>query len=307
MSWFISGCANKEKEEGILAKVDGEIITQKEFDEDFELAKKVRQKQFGEDILSQDMGDNKVYEDVLREDLLGTLIIEKIIAKELNNMNIAVTEKEIDEALKSRYIEELGGEEQYREYLENNGITEDAFKRDLKRILTFEKHREDFFNKVDLSEDEIKEYFEKNKDSFVKVRASHILVRTEEEGNRVLEKLKNGEDFHSLVATESADSNSAVQGGDLGYFTKESLLEGYKALGDAAFNLEIGEISGLIKTESGYHIILLEDRIDSYEELKEDAVSALKYSKYMEKISDMKEKADIKIYMDKDNKDGKKN
>lgn len=307
MSWFIPGCANKEKEEGIVAKVDGEIITQKEFDEDFELAKGAP-KQFGEDILSQDMGDNKVFEDVLRENILGSLILEKILAKELDKMDIAVTDEEINDAVKNYYMNELEltDEEQYRQYLEKNGFTEETLKRGLKRELIYIKHRDNFYNKIDLSEEEIKEYFDKNKDSFVKVRASHILVRTEEEGNRVLEKLKNGEDFHSLVATESADSNSAIQGGDLGYFTKESLLEGYKALGDAAFNLEIGETSGLIKTESGYHIILLEDRIDSYEELKEDVVSVLKYSKYMEKISDMKEKADVKIYMDKDSKDGKK-
>ncbi|MCF6462256.1 SurA N-terminal domain-containing protein [Clostridium sp. Cult1] len=306
MSWFISGCENKGKEEGIVAKVDDEIITQKEFNEDFELAKKVRQQQFGEDILSQEVGDNKVYEDILREDLLGTLIIEKVINKDLDEMNIAVTDKEVEEALKDRYIAEMGGEEQYKEYLENNGITEEAFKRDLKRVLTFEKHREDFFNKVDLPEDEVKEYFDKNKDSFIKIRASHILVRTEEEGNKILEKLKKGEDFHNLVGMESADIDSAVQGGDLGYFTRDSLLEGYKSIGDVALKLKKGEISGLIKTEVGYHIILIEDRIDRYEDLKEDVILTLKYKKHNEKILDLKEKANIKIYMDKD-RDSNKN
>ncbi|MCF6464550.1 SurA N-terminal domain-containing protein [Clostridium sp. Cult2] len=307
MSWSISGCVNKEKDEGIVAKVDGEVITQEEFDEDFEFAKKVRQKQYGEDILTQEMGDNKVYEDVLREDLLGTLIIEKIISKELDNMNISVIDKDVDEALKSRFISELGGEKQYKEYLDNNGITEEVFKRDLKRGLIFEKHMEDFFSKVDLSEEEIKEYYEKNKASFEKVRASHILVKSEEDGYRVLEKLKDGEDFHSLVATESADGDSAVQGGDLGYFTRGLLLEEYRELEDVAFNLKIGEISGLVKTELGYHIILLEDRKDSYEELKEDVISALKQDKYLKKISDLKGKADIKIYMNKDSKNNEKN
>ena len=54
---------------------------------------KVRQKQYGEDILSQEMENDKTYEDVLKEELLGALILEKIIAKELDKMNIPVTDK----------------------------------------------------------------------------------------------------------------------------------------------------------------------------------------------------------------------
>lgn len=300
---MVFGCANKEKEEGIIAKVNGEVITQEEFDEDFEITKKMRQKQYGEDILSRDMGDNKTYEDVLREDMLGNLIIEKIIAKELEEMNVTVTEEEVKDTIQTHYIDELGGEEQYQEYLKNNGFTEEFFKKELKKILMYEKHREDFFNKIHLSEEEVEEYFEENKDAFIKVRASHILVKTEEEGKNILNRLSEGEDFHSLVATESVDGDSAVQGGDLGYFTKGSLLEVYKELEDAAFKLNIGEISDLVKTELGYHIILLEDKKDSYEDLKDDIVPVLKYQKHSEKILELKEKADIKIYLDKNVRD----
>ena len=300
---MVVGCANKEKEEGIIAKVNGEVITQEEFDEDFEITKKMRQKQYGEDILSRDMGDNKTYEDVLREDMLGNLIIEKIIAKELEEMNVTVTEEEVKDTIQTHYIDELGGEEQYQEYLKNNGFTEEFFKKELKKILMYEKHREDFFNKIHLSEEEVEEYFEENKDAFIKVRASHILVKTEEEGKNILNRLSEGEDFHSLVATESVDGDSAVQGGDLGYFTKGSLLEVYKELEDAAFKLNIGEISDLVKTELGYHIILLEDKKDSYEDLKDDIVPVLKYQKHSEKILELKEKADIKIYLDKNVRD----
>ena len=298
----LSGCGKKEKEEGIIAKINGDVITQEEFDKDFEITKKTHQKNYGEDILSQEVGNNKTYEEILREDLLGSLILEKILAEELDKMNIAITDEEINDTIKNYYINELEltGEEQYKEYLEENGFTEETYKRGLKRKIIYEKHREDFFNKTDLSEDEIKEYFEGNKDFFIKFRASHILVKTEEEGNKILERLKGGEDFHSLVATESADGDSAIQGGDLGYFTRESLLEEYKALGDAAFNLEIGETSGLVKTELGYHIILLEDKIDSYEDLKEDIILALKHEKYIKKISDLRDKSDIEIYMEKD-------
>ena len=298
ISLIISSCGKQE--EGIVAKVNGDVITEEEFNQEFEVIKKVRQKQLGEDILSQEMGDNKIYEEVLKENVLDMLINEKIIAREIEDMNITITDKEVEEAIKTYYIDELGGEEKYKEFLKNNGFTEETLKRGLKRKLIYEKHREDFINKTNLTEDEVKKYFEENKSSFIKFRVSHILVKTEEEGNKILKRLKNAEDFHSLVATESADGDSAVQGGDLGYFTKDTLLEAYKPLGDAASDLEIGETSGLIKTELGYHIILLEDRKDSYEDLKEDIIPILKNERYAEKISDLRDEANIKIYMKED-------
>lgn len=298
ISLSIIGCTKGKNKEGIIAEVDGEAITQEEFDKDFELAKKMRQLQYGKEILSQEMEDNRIYEDVLKEDLLGTLILDKVINNELEKVNIQVTDEEVEEALENHYITEFGGKDQYKRFLEENDISEEVIIRDIKRVLTFEKHREHFFNEVELSEDEIKDYFNKNKDSFIKYRISHILVKTEEEGNRILEKLKKGEDFHTLVMMESIDSDSAIQGGDLGYFTKESILQAYKPLGEAASKLDIGEISGLIRTELGYHIILLEDRIDSFEDLREEIMEEFKNEKHKEEIINLKEKANIEIYVD---------
>ncbi len=299
MSLVFSGCGKKQGE--IVAKVNGDVITQEEFDREFEMAKKIKQKQFGEDILFKEMGNNKVFEDVLREETLDILIEDKLIRQELDRLNITLTDEEIDRAIKTRYIDELGGEEEYKAYLENNGFTEEFFRQQLERILLFEKYAEYYFDKIELSEKELKDYFEKNKDSLIKVKASHILVPTEEEGKKVLEKLKKGEDFYSLAATESMDEDSAVKGGaieDGNYFTRGEMLESYKEIENVIFQLNIGEISDLVKSELGYHIILLEDKIDTYEELKEDVIIRLKNEKYMEELSNLKNKAKIKIYMD---------
>ncbi len=299
----LSACGKREKEEGIVAKVNGDIITQEEFDKDFEITKKIHQKNYGEDILSQEVGNNKTYEEVLKENMLEKLIIGNLIAKELEKMNITVTDGEVKDAIKTYYIDELGGEEKYKEYLKNNGFTEEFFKKELKREIMCQKHKEEFLNKINLSENEIKEYFEKNKDYLIQVRASQILVKTEEEGNKILEKLKKGEDFHSLVATESADEDSAVKGGDLGYFTRGTSLKEYRELEDIAFDLQIGEVSDLVKTELGYHIILVEDRKDSYEDLKEDIIPVIENERYIKKLSDLRDNADIEIYLEKDKDD----
>ena len=106
ISLVFSGC--EKKEEGIVAKVNGEVITQEEFDEDFETTKKILQKQLGKDALSKEMGDNKTYEEVLREDILGNLIIEKILAEELENMNMSVTDEDVAEAIKNM-VTQSGG------------------------------------------------------------------------------------------------------------------------------------------------------------------------------------------------------
>jgi len=98
ISLSIIGCTKGKNKEGIIAEVDGEAITQEEFDKDFELAKKMRQLQYGKEILSQEVEDNRIYEDVLKEDLLGTLILDKVINNELEKVNIQVTDEEVEEA-----------------------------------------------------------------------------------------------------------------------------------------------------------------------------------------------------------------
>ncbi|MDD4615524.1 MAG: peptidylprolyl isomerase [Alphaproteobacteria bacterium] len=90
------------------------------------------------------------------------------------------------------------------------------------------------------------------------VRARHVLLKTEDEANEVIKQLKGGADFAKLAEEKSKDSGSAKQGGDLGYFLKDSMV---KPFADAAFAMKTGEISDKpIKTEFGYHVIKVEDR-----------------------------------------------
>lgn len=85
-----------------------------------------------------------------------------------------------------------------------------------------------------------------------KIKCSHILVKKQSESLEILEKLKNGEKFGKLAREFSIDSGSAKRDGSLGYFGRGKMVKSFE---EAAFKLEVSEISEPVKSEFGYHII----------------------------------------------------
>ena len=168
------------------------------------------------------------------------------------------------------------------------------FQDNMKKELLVNKHKVEFLKGIDISEDEAKKFFEENKDNLVILKASHILVATEEEGNAILERLKNGEDFAKIATLESLDTVSAARGGDLGYFGKGAMIAEFE---DAAMALKEGEISKLVKTEVGYHIIKLHERKDTFEELRDEIINLLKEQKYVEAFQKLRDDAKVEKYL----------
>lgn len=160
--------------------------------------------------------------------------------------------------------------------LNDIGIDEDF----LKDTLEFELYRTQFLDIIAADVEPEEE----------QVWARHILVVTEEEAQDVLDRLIAGEDFGEVAAEVSQDPGSASQGGDLGWFSRNMMTPAFE---EAAFSLEIGEISDPIETDFGYHIIQVighEVRpIDSaqYEQLREQALE--------EWLVQAREEADIEI------------
>lgn len=120
---------------------------------------------------------------------------------------------------------------------------------------------------IEVTEEDKVAYFEENPTLFEEqIEASHILVEDEETANEILEQLEAGGDFAELAKEHSIDG-SAANGGQLGFFGKGQMVEPFE---EAAFALEVNEITGPVESDFGFHIIKLTDRKKTYEDFADE-------------------------------------
>ncbi len=155
---------------------------------------------------------------------------------------------------------------------------------------------------VTLTEDEVRAYYDEHPEQFVaeeSMRARHILTNDEATGNMILDEISGGKSFED-AATQYSECPSRTQGGDLGYFEKGKMVPEFE---EAAFALEVGEVSGLVKTQFGYHIIKVEEKKDpqaiGFDEVKGQIQDYLLRNKqnqvYREYTNQLKNKYEITI------------
>lgn len=145
--------------------------------------------------------------------------------------------------------------------------------------------QKEIIDKIILTEDKAKAYYKAHPDTFKSpemVRARHILIKAESgasdeekkkskaRAEELLQKLKKGEDFAKLAAEVSDDTGTKAKGGDLDFFPKGTMIP---AFDEAAFSLKPGELSKVVETEYGYHIIKVEEKkealLEPYEKIAE--------------------------------------
>jgi foldase protein PrsA len=235
---------------------------------------------FSKDEVVAKVGDKSISKEDLYTTLvdqygdaaLDTLIAEKIVELESDKKDLTVKDSEIEEELES-IKESYGGEEAFNEALASSGASLDSVKKNVESFLLTEKLLKD---RVSISDDQITEYFEANKDSFAQeeqVQASHILVEDEETAKEVKSKLDDGGDFAELAKEYSTDTSNAEAGGELGFFAKGEMVTEFD---DKAFAMKKGEISEPVKTEFGYHIIKVTDKKDAKEAVLDDHKEEIK-------------------------------
>lgn len=126
------------------------------------------------------------------------------------------------------------------------------------------------------------------------VHALHILVATKEEAEEIKKRIEAGEDFAEVADETSTDKNA--KGGDLGFFTRGQMLKPFE---DAAFALDVGEISDPVQTQFGWHIIRVEEKRDqkppSFDDVKEAIMTQLVAQKAQTVVTDLRKAAKIEI------------
>lgn len=292
----------------IVAVVNQEVITYSEIEK--------RSRAAPQEIQAEDrLEKQKRTQEVFRK-VLDRIIEEKLIEQEAKKSGIKVTPKEIEGAIDEVKQRNKINQEQLEEALAVEGLTLETFKKDLEKKILRNKFVHSIV-KVEQKpgEKELTEFFLKNANQYrVKesYRPAHILFLVPQEATpeqirgirkksqRVLEKIKEGADFAEMAMEYSEDASTRKEGGDLGYFNKGELLP---ALERQAMKLQVGEVSDLVRTEFGFHILKLLDRKGGepppFEEIKE-RVQADYYENEFEKayqqfLSKLKEKSVIEI------------
>jgi peptidyl-prolyl cis-trans isomerase C len=279
-----------------VAKVNGTIITRGELDR----ALKV--------MLAQTGTSSTLPAD--QKKAAETAVINKLVSTELlyqagRKLEVKDIEKKVSAQINSIKAK-FPSPAQFEKSLQENGITENDLKEYARKELYINNLIEtQIASKVSVSNAEEKKFYDENPDKFKlpeSVHASHILIgvdakstdaekkQAKQKAEAILQKVKGGEDF-ATAAKENSTCPSSAQGGDLGFFTKGQMVPAFE---NAAFSLKPGELSDVVETQFGYHIIKVIEkqpaRTVSYDEAKQKIQDFLKSQKIGKNINDYVEK-----------------
>jgi foldase protein PrsA len=231
----------------------------------------------------------KQIEKQIRNQVVDSLVREQVMEIGAKKEGISVSDAEIDKKI-NEIKKQFPKAGQLEDLLKKQGQTIDDLKSNLKTQLLGERLRSKLTKgKIKITDKEIQDYYNKNKFQFKdqdKVKAQHILLKTKEKAEEVLAKVKAGEDFAKLAKQFSTDPGSKESGGDLGYFDKNQMVPEFSKV---AFSLKVGEISGVVKSQFGYHIIKVQDKKSakdkSFAEVKSQIKTMIKQQKETEIIN----------------------
>jgi foldase protein PrsA len=280
-------------QEGVLAVVNGKSITQQEYDETLATFKKMVEAQYGEGSWDMEISAGQTLGSYYENGaVIDNMILEIVLVDAAEKEGITFTDDEMKTELE-KYKGYFASEDEYKNYLTTNGMTEDYLKKAIKKQSIIDKYLAAHITNLTPTTEELQKIFT-DKKMGEQVRASHILVATEEEANKVIERLNKGEAFDVVAKEVSTDTVSAANGGDLDFFSYSDMVEPFSK---AAFSMEIGQVSGAVKTDYGYHIIKVTDKkVDSavtVESEKEQLNELYQSVKYDELITRLKSEANI--------------
>jgi peptidyl-prolyl cis-trans isomerase C len=249
---------------GTAARVNGNEITNLRLERFFD--EYVKDK--GRNITK--MINPKVYKKLKRE-ALDQLIDREVLGQAAREKGVTVADADVDAALRDM-IAQAKGRDAFLRRLERTGFDEKAYFEYVRREIAIRRYLEKQIPLPELKDEDVAAFYEANPKLFTRpetAHARHILVAVEagaegkeKEDARVraaslLADVRKGEDFATLAQRYSEDRNSRDQGGDLGEFRRGQMVE---AFDNAVFSMEPGQVSEVVESEYGFHVIRLESR-----------------------------------------------
>jgi peptidyl-prolyl cis-trans isomerase C len=303
----------KQPPSGKVATVNGVEISQEDFD------REIRRVQARLRSSARSPGASELGQ--IRKEVLDSLVARELLYQESQRKGIKVESKTVDqqfEAMKKRFPDEA----EFKKALESMSYSEATLRSQLERdqaVMVLIDQQ--FTEKLTVSNEEVKAYYDNHKDSFKKpeqVKASHILIKAESQADEsrktgarkklemIQGKLQKGEDFGTL-AKEYSEGPSNVKGGDLGYFSRGQMVKPFE---DAAFALQPGEVSGIVETRFGYHLIKVTDKTPEttlgFDDIKDRLGQYLKQEKLREEmdsyVESLRNKAKVEVFSKEDSK-----
>jgi peptidyl-prolyl cis-trans isomerase SurA len=272
-SLLVGGCSSSSKDvsDDIVARVNGKEITAADLE-----------KQYQGRITGAAQLPTPEEAQALKFQLLTQMINDEILLQMASTSGLSATDAEVETKftdLKSQYTEE-----KFQEMLNAQKVKPEDIKADLRKNLTLEKLvTKEITSRVNVSDAEIKDVYDKNKESFnlpEGYRLQHIMVtpyqdpqinnakrddakspaEAQAKAARLLRDIQGGLDFAIVARDWSEDPDSAPNGGDLSFRSLEDLEKIDPKLKQAVQRLKVGESSSLIETRYGYHIFKLVER-----------------------------------------------
>jgi len=259
----------------VVAKVNGVELSRDDFEQAVTRDAKLIAQQYGIDW-NDPQAEGLLPE--LQQNVLDRLISQELLRQLAETEGLTPSDDEVQaevEAAEAQIVEQ-GPFADLDEFLESSGLTKADIENLIRGGVIYEKVLEAHGGPKEMEQ----------------VHARHILVETEEEGDAVLAKLGEGEDFVDLAAEYSTDTGSQDNGGDLGWFPRGAMVPEFE---EVAFALEIGEISELVETEFGYHIIEVLER--EVRELEPQFLQAFQQRAFDEWFAEQQELAEIERFV----------
>ncbi len=308
MAALYCGPVHAELVDRIVAVVNDEIITLSD------LNAAVAQIRLSVEASARGQDTEKVLEEA-RRIMLGRLIDDSLLEQEAKKTGIVVRDEEVMETINNILSQKRASMEDLLKSIAKEGLGFDGYKKELRsQIMKMKLIRRDLKSKVMVGEEEIGDYYRRRRADYEgkeAVRIRQILLLTpdkatedakakrREDAALLLKRLRNGEPFEQLAANYS-QGPAASSGGDMGFIEKESMLPDVE---NAAFKLGINEVSDVIESPVGLHIVKLVDRrgagIKPLEAVRGEIRAKIEEEKlgkkYEEWIEDIRKKSHIEI------------